>query len=83
MVGRIDTPEVDLAGGPWRSLMRPSCGSRRSEMSRLAMIFSREITAASTFLGGETISCITPSMRKADPEVLLVGLPVQVGGGRA
>jgi len=27
------------------------------------MIFSREITAASTFLGGDTISCMTPSMR--------------------
>ena len=27
------------------------------------MIFSREITAASTLFGGDTISCITPSMR--------------------
>ncbi len=49
---------------PWmRSLMRPSCGRRRSAMSSEAMIFTREITAADRRRGGDSVSCSTPSMR--------------------
>ena len=44
-----------------RRRMRPSCGKRRSAMSRFAMIFTREITAADRRRGGDSISCSTPS----------------------
>ena len=46
-----------------RSLMRPSCGSLRSAMLSLAMIFTREITAAVERAGGASTSRSTPSMR--------------------
>jgi hypothetical protein len=45
------------------SLMRPSCGRRRSAMSSEAMIFTREITAAERRRGGDSTSCSTPSIR--------------------
>ena len=49
---------------PWmRRRMRPSCGRRRSAMSRLAMILMREITGADMRLGGDSFSCSTPSIR--------------------
>ncbi len=45
------------------SVSRPSCGLRRSEMSRLAMIFTRETTPR-TRAGGITEELVrTPSMR--------------------
>ena len=44
--------------------MRPSWGMRRSEMSRFAMIFRREVMAAAMRAGGCIISKSTPSMRK-------------------
>jgi len=37
-------------------LMRPSCGTRRSAMSRSAMILSREVMAALNLYGGAIIS---------------------------
>ena len=43
--------------------MRPSCGRRRSEMSRLPMIFSRETMAGAERAGTVVESVITPSTR--------------------
>src|ERR671925_189293 len=43
--------------------MRPSCGTRRSEMSRFAMILRREMIAGSRRFGGASVSWSTPSMR--------------------
>ncbi len=48
---------------PTRTLRRPSWGRRRSEMSRLDMIFRRAQMAAWYFLGGAGCSWSTPSMR--------------------
>ena len=45
------------------SMMRPSCGSRFSLMSSLAMILSREVIASFNFKGGDMIDCRTPSIR--------------------
>ena len=46
-----------------RTVIRPFCGTRRSVMSTLAMIFSREMSADWTPWGTLSISCSTPSMR--------------------
>ena len=43
--------------------MRPSCGMRRSAMSRSAMIFTREVTAGTELSGTSAASRSTPSMR--------------------
>ena len=43
--------------------MRPSCGSRRSAMSRLAMTLMRVVMAKARCRGGGTISYSTPSAR--------------------
>src|SRR5437764_8588133 len=43
--------------------MRPSWGSRRSAMSRFDMILIRDVMAASSRFGGDSISWSTPSMR--------------------
>ncbi len=43
--------------------MRPSCGRRRSEMSRFAMIFRRDTRAGCIVCGGDMTSKRTPSMR--------------------
>ena len=43
--------------------MRPSCGSRRSAMSRLHMILRRVTSALATFFGRRSFSWQTPSMR--------------------
>ena len=48
---------------PIFSLMRPSCGTRRSAMFSFDMILKREISAALSFIGGFMISCSAPSMR--------------------
>ena len=63
MVGSVETRK-SISRWWYLSLMRPSCGSRRSAMSRFAMIFTREVSAASSRFGGPMISCSTPSMRK-------------------
>ena len=49
---------------PIRKLMRPSCGKRFSEISRSAMIFRREISAACSARLGCTTSRNVPSTRK-------------------
>ena len=51
----------------WPSMFsdtRPSCGSRRSAMSRLAMIFTRDTTPATMRRGIVVLSLSTPSTRK-------------------
>ncbi len=53
---------------PASTQCRPSCGSRFSAMSRLAMIFSRETSAACSARGGSSTSRSTPSMRKRTTE---------------
>ncbi len=49
--------------GPIWTVMRPFCGTRRSVMSTLDMIFSREISADCTPCGTVSTSCSTPSIR--------------------
>ncbi len=63
IVGTVDTRR-SISLPCTRRRMRPSCGSLRSAMSRFAMIFTREITAAEKRRGGDSTSCSTPSMRK-------------------
>ena len=53
---------------PSFSAIRPSCGSRFSAMSRLAMIFKRDTSAACSARGGSMTSCNTPSTRKRTTE---------------
>ncbi len=48
---------------PTFSLMRPSCGMRRSAMSSSAMILSRLMMAFFILKGGSIIGTSTPSMR--------------------
>ncbi len=48
---------------PIFSLMRPSCGTRRSAMFNWAMIFTREQSAARILIGGFITSCSAPSTR--------------------
>ncbi len=67
----IDSPRttgrVATRRSTWRpstdSPMRPSCGTRRSAMSRLAMIFTREIRPATSWRGTVVVSITTPSTR--------------------
>ena len=63
IVGSVETRK-SISRWLKRSLIRPSCGRRRSAMSRLAMILTREVSAASRRFGGVMISCRTPSTRK-------------------
>ncbi len=54
-VGRHDTRKsmsLELPLSAYRILMRPSCGSRFSAMSSLAMILMREVIASRIFIGG-------------------------------
>jgi hypothetical protein len=55
IVGRLETRR-SMVRPRIRSLMRPSCGTRRSAMSSSAMIFSREMMAAFIRNGGDIIS---------------------------
>ena len=43
--------------------MRPSCGTRRSDMSMPDMIFNREMIDGCARFGGVGIKCKIPSMR--------------------
>ena len=45
------------------SLMRPSCGTRRSAMFSCAMILKRLTSAARSLIGGFITSCSAPSTR--------------------
>ena len=71
--------EVDLLAAH-RSLMRPSCGSRRSAMSSFAMILMREMMAAASRAGGVSTSCSTPSIAVAHAQPVLERLDVDVRG---
>ena len=61
--GKVDT-RTSMARWPKRKEMRPSCGRRFSAMSKSAMIFKREISAACKARFGVTTSRSVPSMRK-------------------
>jgi len=50
-VGRVETRKSTTLFLPTRILMRPSCGTRRSVMSRFARILSREFKAFLIFIG--------------------------------
>ncbi|MCY1548720.1 hypothetical protein D9M68_848460 [compost metagenome] len=47
-----------------RILIRPSCGLRRSEISRPAMTFRRAPMRLASWIGGLAASCRMPSVRK-------------------
>ena len=64
---------------------RPSCGMRRSAMSRSAMILMRETTPATIRFGTVVASVSTPSMRirtrtRSSARRVGLGLEVDVGG---
>ena len=48
---------------PIFSLMRPSCGTRRSAMLSCDIILTREVSAAFILSGGFMISSSAPSIR--------------------
>ena len=60
----IVTTRMSTAWPSTFSPTRPSCGTRRSEMSRSAMIFTRETTPATIRRGIDVVSLSTPSIRK-------------------
>ena len=62
IVGSVDTRK-SMTFCPTFSLMRPSCGTRRSAMLSADMILKREMSAAFIFSGGFMISMSAPSMR--------------------
>ena len=52
------------SGLPWKRIdTRPSCGARRSAMSRLPMIFSRLMTPSCICFGISATGRVTPSIR--------------------
>ena len=61
-VGRHDTRK-SISLVPTFDWMRPSCGTRCSEMTMPAWIFKRAMTGACSRFGGDFISCNIPSMR--------------------
>ncbi len=63
IVGRTETRKSISLPLPIFSLMRPSCGRRRSAMSSEAMILRRLERAFFSFSGGCISSISTPSMR--------------------
>ena len=60
MVGRVETRRSTGLPPTTRSIL-PSCGSRRSEMSRFAMTFMREVMGSARCFGGGVISYSMPS----------------------
>ena len=61
-------PEVQCPGGPnFLNLILPSCGLRRSEMSRSHMIFKRVTMAWRKCRHFYIGNCKPPSMRKRIP----------------
>ena len=60
--GRVETRRSTVRPSV-RTWMRPSCGSRRSEMSRSAMILIRLATAGPTWAGSGGFAASTPSTR--------------------
>ena len=76
-VGSVDT-RTSTCLSPSLSAMRPSCGSRFSAMSRLAMILSRDTSAACSARGGSITSRSTAVDAEAHDRARLVRLEVQV-----
>ncbi len=69
---------------PWvATWMRPSCGRRRSAMSRLAMTFRRETIAGCSSTRGVMTSYSTPSMRSRMRAAVARDLDVDVAGAVA
>ena len=62
-VGSTETRKSISRPLPSFSLMRPSCGRRRSAMSSDAMILMRLVIAFFSLSGGVISSASTPSMR--------------------
>ncbi|MOA39380.1 hypothetical protein D3C78_1611560 [compost metagenome] len=63
-VGRVLTRKsMDLALDIF-ILIRPSCGLRRSEISRAAITFRRAAMRVANWMGGLATSCSIPSVRK-------------------
>ena len=62
ITGRVDTRKSTTLFF-MRSLMRPSCGTRRSAIFRSERILIREVRAAFIFIGGFITSMRAPSMR--------------------
>ncbi len=62
------------------SAKRPSCGTRRSEMSRSAMILMRETTPIAIRRLTVAAGASTPSTRNSTLRVALLGVHVDVGG---
>ena len=71
-VGNVDTRTSTLLS-PSLSAMRPSCGSRFSAMSRLAITLSRDTSAACSARGGSMTSLSTPSTRNRTTERVSYG----------
>ena len=66
-----------LSAAKW-IFMLPFCGSRFSAMSSRAMILRREVIASRNLIGGAITLKRMPLNRKRNPELLLVGLDVDV-----
>ncbi len=62
ITGSVETRK-SITRLPILSLMRPSCGTRRSAMFRLDMILTRDVSAAFSFTGGFITSNSAPSIR--------------------
>ena len=63
-VGRVLTRKSITRSGPILSFIRPSCGTRFSEMSMREMTLMREASLSLMATGGEAISRSSPSTRK-------------------
>ena len=61
-VGKVET-RMSISTPRTTVLMRPSCGSRRSAISSLAMILMRVVSAARSVAGTSRSCCRNPSMR--------------------
>ena len=62
IVGSTET-RISTGLPPMFNSIRPSCGKRRSAMSRLAMTLIRLAMAGAKWRGGGTISYMIPSTR--------------------
>ncbi len=77
-VGSVDT-RTSTCRSPSFSAMRPSCGSRFSAMSRLAMILRRDTSAPCSARGGSIDVAQHAVDAKAHDRARFVRLEVQVG----
>ena len=63
-VGRVETRKSITRSALIFSFIRPSCGTRFSEMSMREITLMREASFSLMATGGEAISRSSPSMRK-------------------